>query len=332
MADGVYTQASLAALFGPDEKVYKRVFEKMSTSGAWNDDAKWTQSNMFSENMTSRPISLPSPEARMGNRGISPGRGVSANVIDKIGYYESMSMVDDFQLKGLPSGQAMTARLKGDVAHAVGIAQQGRTKDFYSDPTEGVNEYASLSYRRNKLGTYCLDGTDTAGQTKYTSLYFTAWDPNQGLHKIYPEGSKGGLDITQYPLLIIPDPNYTDKARYLPVWISWFCYYHGLVLEEEQYLVRIANINPDSEVADYMKNIFFLMQRAFRLMELTADGGNVRIYGNIDCLSFIDRLQTIANVNLDPVTIEGKTFFKSFNKAPLRQVNEISSSEDVVSL
>ena len=320
------TLLDMSAIIGPDNKLLSNVVEVLATSGQFSEDGIWIASNAFGKHVTAQRKTLPTGEDRMANRGVAAAKGVIGQNEDFIGFFESPSVVDDFVLRRTPAGQKQEARGKYDIAHALGLGQTQRTYSFYGSQAVNPNQPNGFATRRGTVDSiYTLD----AGHTiiaKRTSLYMVGWDTLQGVHHIFPDGEDMGINMQDMDVNVVVDPVNTDKVRWLPYWISWFYLDFGVVVLEDRALIRICNIAPESITAADYEAVFALMNKAFRTMRL--DPSKIRIYGNTDGLAFLDNMSIyVANMNIRPTEIEGKTFYSSWNGVPLRLCEEILSNE-----
>lgn len=326
--DEALSLADIGALIGPNNQLLGNVVEKLATSGDFTEDGIWVQSNAFGKHVSAERRSLPTGADRMANRGVPASKGVIGQNEDFIGFFESPSVVDDFVLRRTPAGQKQAARSKYDIAHALGLGITQRTYSFYGDPLVNINQPKGLSTRRNAVSEYCLDAGMSG--TKNVSLYLVGWDQHQGVHNIYPDGEDMGINMQDMDINIVIDPVHTDSVRWIPYWITWFYLDFGLVVLDDRSLVRIANINPESTTqADY-EAVYSLLNQALRKMKVPLS--QVRIYGNSDALSFVDNMSLhIQSMNISPVEIQSKTFWRSWNSVPLRLCEELKSNEAAVS-
>jgi hypothetical protein len=319
----------MANLIGPDNQLLSNVVEKLATSSEFTEDGLWVASNNFGKHVSADRRSLPTGETRMANRGVAAAKGVIGQNEDNIAFFESPSVVDDFVLRRTPSGQKQQARSMYDIAHGIGLGITQRQYSVYGDNAIDWNQPKGFAARRAVIGPYCFDSMATAGGTKRTSLYMVGWDVYQGVHHIFPDGEDMGINMQDMDINVVIDPVFTDRVRWIPYWITWFYLDFGLVVLEDRALIRIANINPDSVTASDYKIVYMLLSESFRLMRVPKS--QIRIYGNVDGLSFLDNMSVmIDQMQIKPVEIEGKTYYDSWNGVPLRLLEEISSSEEAV--
>lgn len=325
---GALSLLDIGALIGPKGDFMRDVVDTLATSSHFSEDGIWVESNAFGKHVTPRWNSEISGEDRIANRGIPASKGSIGHVEDTIAFLESASIVDDFVIRHVPEGNKQFARSEYDVAHARGLGKTNRTYSFYGNNLVNSNQPNGLSTRRDTIGAQGVLNGAMSG-TKNTSLYIVGWDAKMGVHHIYPTGSNVGISMTDMGQQVLIDPDNVDVNRLLPLWVSWFYMDFGIVVRDEKSLVRICNIDPDSTTdADY-ELVYSLLNNAMRTMNLPKE--QLRIYGNDDGLSFIDNMNLrISNMNLKPVEIQGKTFWESFNGAPLRNCDEITSAEATV--
>ncbi len=325
---GALSLLDIGQLIGPKGEFMRDVVDTLATSSHFSEDGVWTESNAFGKHVTPRWNTEVSGEDRIANRGIPAAKGSIGHVEDTIAFIESASIVDDFVIRHVPEGNKQFARSEYDVAHARGLGKTMRTYSFYGDNGANQNQPNGLSTRRATLATnYVFNAA--GGGSRNTSLYLVGWDTKLGVHHIYPTGSQVGISMTDMGQQVLIDPDNVDVNRLLPLWISWFYMDFGLVVRDEKSLVRICNIDPDSVTdADY-ELVYSQLNSAMRQMNLPKE--QIRIYGNDDGLNYIDNMNLrIANMNIKPVEIQGKTFWDSFNGAPMRNCDEITSAEAVV--
>ena len=304
-----------------------QVIDVLSTSGSLTEDGIWVPTNAIGVNLTPRTAFEPSGEFRRPNRGVRASKGGLTNIEDYVAYLEDMSLVDDAVIQKVKKGQKQAARLQYDSLFTTGMAKRARTLTIYGDRSADVDSFNGWDTKRSVIdNVLTLDAASAGDPATRTSIYVVAWNSKMGCSYLYPQETAAGLRSKDFGLQMITDPN--DSTRILPMWMTWFYQDLGFVVKDDRALIRIANVDPTDVTEAYYKKILGLLNQALRKINFSPDTGNIRIYGNQSALLMFDNMEhTLANFNLDPITLKEKTFIQSYRGVPLRECEEITSAE-----
>jgi hypothetical protein len=284
-------------------------------------DVPWVEANDKTSHLFTKRVAYPTPSIRRLNQGVTPSKSTTGQDREILMMTEDWSEVD-IKLAGL-SGNPEAYRYTEDIAFAEGFSQAVPGYFFYGSGVD--EEITGLASRLGTVGTspLVLDAGGTGASL--SSIYIVGW----GLDAfgIYPAGSQAGLSYADYGKQVI-QPALTTR---LEVYQSRWAWDFGLVVRDTRQIMRIANINvADPSAAsptDITRHIIYAMNKMRRGLR----GRGVTLYCNSDVMTIFDILaKDKTNVDYGRVDIHGHRVMMFRNENPIRQVDQILSTEDQV--
>ena len=241
----------------PDGKI-DWIIDVMSQSNPIMQHIKWKEGNLPTGNQTTLRTSYPHPQLRRINRGITPGKSTTRQIVDTCCIMEAYSEVDVRLVQMAPDKEGL--RRSEDAAFVEGFTQDLANIMFYGDTDKNPDEFYGLGVRLNTFngdkGTFGYQTVNAGGTTadKQTSIYIVEWG-DKAVSGIYPKGSKLGLQMEDKGEQIVTDE---DGGKY-PALMTWFAWDAGLAVENLRKVAAVRNIDMAKAVtettADYRKKL-----------------------------------------------------------------------------
>lgn len=321
------TFVELAKRLAPGDKDLLEIGEVMNERNEMLQDIPWYECNQIFSEKINRRTYLPSGTLRKAYSGVPSTTTGTQIIVEPTALLEDRSEIDEDIVSGAPDPKAF--RRSEDIGHVEGLAQQ--VADLFIEGTqEGAPE--SITGFQERLSAYSQTNVTDGGcdeASLVTSIYGVDWG-RRGAYGIYPSAAanrgKLGLSINDKGLeKTFEDPSTELLAYY--VWVTQFKWWIGLVVKDELATCRYANINPIVGGSDSFNED--------KLIELMNDchlrPGTTRLYVNKKIKTQMQiRLKDKLNVNFSTTEGLGGIEVLTFLGAPIRQLDAIKNTEDVL--
>lgn len=325
------TLVDVARRSDPDGKI-STIIELLNDTNEILNDMVVKECNNGTSNITTIRTGLPEATWRKLNYGVQPSKSQTAQVTDTTGMLEAYAEVDK-KLVTL-NGNSAAFRLSEDIAFLESMNQQMASTLFYGDISQHPERFEGLHSRFNSHGTdktkssfQVIDAGGTGSDN--TSIWIVIWGENT-VHALYPKGSTAGFNQVDLGEVTLEDEN-GGKYQGLRTHYSWDI---GLTVRDYRYVARIANI----DVSDLGSagdsgysgpDLIKLLIKAVHRIK-SAKGGRAAIYVNDTVYTALDLLANYDNrLALKVDEVDGSPVVK-FRGIPIRKVDAILDTEDVV--
>lgn len=310
-----------------------KVAELLSQSNAILEDMQWKEGNLPTGERVTVRTGLPSVAWRLLNKGVAKSKSTTAQIDEQVGMLEARSEID-VDLAAL-NGNSDAFRLSEASAFLEAMNQEFAQTLLYGNSGTAQEEFTGLAVRYSSLSAANGQNIINAGgvQSDNTSIWLVVWGPNS-VYGIFPKGSKAGL---VHEDLGTGDAFDSDNNRFRALMDRWQ-WKGGIALKDWRYVVRIANIDVSSLVADASGATVKLMEYMSKAIDRipTLGMGRPVFYANRTVASML-RLQamnkSVANIGFHPAVNQfGKSIHElQFNGIPVRLVDQILETEALVS-
>jgi hypothetical protein len=306
-----------------------RIIEILSTQEGILEDLAFIECNNDKKHVTTLRTSLPTPQARLFNR------GTAATKSDVGTIEESCIMLEDWAQADadLVDKNGEGYRMSEHVAHIEGFNQEVARQCFYGNSNVNpLEEFMGFAPRYNttadELSDYVIKGGGSGSNN--TSIWLVGHGEN-AVHGIYPKGSEAGLSHRDLGRRV---KTYTDSGveRNLEVVEDKYAWDIGLVVRDYRFIVRICNIDVNALNADPTSGGADLYELVARAQE-RIPGGAARLafYGNRKVREAMRlQAQNKKNVNISPSEVTGKPVL-SVDGIPFRVCDTIVNNEATIS-
>ena len=210
---------------------------------AFLDEVPWFQTTHGSHTEELRAKKLEGGEFTEINSGI-PQIGSSADILkETVKIYEGESVVDDRILQF--ADDPHKARDSYDTMNLEGIFQDFNKRILYPNAPDNTKAFKALTERKNTVGgrqNFCYSAGGTG--TGLTSAWIFEFG-KKGFHFIYGKHTSPGLSNEDKGLHRIKAP---DGNGDMYAWIRHYAINSGMMEYKSNAFMRIANIDPNSEV------------------------------------------------------------------------------------
>lgn len=345
LAAGALTLADWAKRLSPDGSIETRIAEILSQQNEILEDAVFMEGNLPTGHRSTIRTGLPAVYWRSINQGVPGSKSTTAQVDEACGMLEAYSRVDQ-KLMEL-NGNAAAFRQSEDSAFMEAMNQEQAWALFYANPNPAVSggdprqflglsgRYSAISGAGNAANILNAGGVTASVNT---SIWLVVWGENS-VFCPFPKGSKAGLRYEDDGLLTVYDtPGNPYKA-----YQSHYAWDNGLCVKDWRYVVRICNIDTQTfagmtgtqATTAVATNILHMMLRAIdRIPNFSM--GRACFYMNRSVYSLLRRLAMEKSVNALALEQGASQFgtpqrWASFEGIPLRKVDAISNTENVIS-
>ena len=173
------------------------IIEVLAESNPILDDMTWMEGNLLTGNKTTLRSALPDVEVRYLNRGISPEKSSTKQIVDTSVILEARSEVDEELLALAPDKEAF--RRSEDKAFIEAFGQKVAKMTMYGNTDLDPDTFNGLDIRHRIMGvnTVTAQGyttTDAGGTTasSMTSAFIVEWG-DRATTGIYPREATAGL-------------------------------------------------------------------------------------------------------------------------------------------
>lgn len=302
------------------------IVEILASNNEMLDDMTWVEANDKTGHKSVIRTGLPRGAWRLLNYGIPAEKAATANIRDTCGMLESYAEADAKMVAMAKDPKEY--RANSDYGFIEGMSQTMAETLIYGNTRVTPESFTGLAPRFNDIATTTPANARNiinAGGTgnNNTSIWLVLWHPDT-VFGIYPEGSKGGLQIKDLGQNTKEDGGGL-MHEVMRTHYSWDA---GLVVKDWRAVVRIANIDVTalSKDASAGADLFDLLAQAAELLPLKASG-RVAIYANRTISAFLRR-QSVKGTNVRITTEQqGGKRVTMFDGMPIRRVDAILNTE-----
>lgn len=300
------TLVDFAKVLDPSGKVAS-IAEILSQRNDIVNDMRWVEGNLPDGHLYTMRTGLPDVHFRLLNQGVPPSKSQTAQAKDTTAILEARGQID-VDLAML-NGNSAAWRQKENIAHIEAMGQALATTIFYGNNGTDPEKFSGLATRYSSLSAGNGGNIIDAGGTGSDNSSIWVIRHGAGFHGIVPKGSKAGL---QHEDLGIQDAFDSSNNRYR-AYIDWYQWKAGIALPDWRDVVRIANIDISTLVAQSgQPNLTRALQKAIhRVAAGNATGAT--IYMNRTVMQYFEIEQyeavknggglTYENVDGRPVTL-----------------------------
>lgn len=329
VGSSVLTLSDWAKRLDPNGKVDKTV-ELLSQTNEILTDALFKEGNLPTGERTTIRTGLPSVYWRLLNQGVAPSKSTTAQVDENCGMLEAWSEVDK-DLAEL-NGNVKSFRLSEAMAFLEAMNQEMASTLFYG-AASSPEEFIGFANRYS-------DSTATNGQniikaggsgSDNSSIWLVGWGQNT-VHGVFPKGSKAGISHEDLGLVTVETTAGIAGNRMRAYQDHWQ-WKAGLVVKDWRYVVRIANVDISSIIADTDGSTTNLINYMIKAIHRLPSRMGIKpvFYVNRTIAQMLDiQAANKSNLHLTMGNEEGKEKL-SLRGVPIRTVDALLETEATVS-
>lgn len=325
------------------------VAELLSQANEVHDDMVWKEGNTDTGEVFTVRNGIPPGAWRYLNQGIGMSKSTTSQARVNCGMLEAQSTIDLALLEMADDEDKF--RYEEDNAFIEGMSQTFVQTLFYGNVSTNPASFTGLSPFYNSLETSVaanaanvFSGGGAAGNN--ASIWLVGWS-TRSVYGVYPKGTAAGLKVRPLDYVQVA---YDNAGNPYQAKMTWFEQKGGLCVKDWRWAVRIPNLDVTSAGLGGTNpyDIFAngLTKAVLRLPKMPRNVSNVTetdapseqgmvvragIYANRTVRGFMD-IQAIRDKN---VLIGLKDYAgaptESFRGLPIRIVDQLSSTETVVS-
>lgn len=329
VGSNVLTLSDWAKRLDPNGKVDKTV-ELLSQTNEILTDALFKEGNLPTGERTTIRTGLPSVYWRLLNQGVAPSKSTTAQVDENCGMLEAWSEVDK-DLAEL-NGNVKSFRLSEAMAFLEAMNQEMASTLFYGSASS-PEEFIGFANRYS-------DSTATNGQniikaggsqSDNSSIWLVGWGQNT-VHGVFPKASKAGISHEDLGLVTVETTAGIAGNRmraYQDHW-QWKC---GLVVKDWRYVVRIANVDISTLIADTDGSTINVITNMIKAIHRLPSRMGIKpvFYVNRTIAQMLDiQAANKSNLHLTMGNEEGKEKL-SLRGIPIRTVDALLETEATIS-
>lgn len=298
--NGLPTLLDLMKRTKPDGSLDTDIVELLSQSYGILKDAVWKQGNLETGDRVTRRSTVPEPELRRLNRGVSRAKSLTDQVDESVGLMEILSVVDAKVAK--MSGNPGAYRMTEDKALRTGFNNKFERLMWYGNPDSNSDEWLGFSRRFLSTSALLTGGQMvasgiSASNNDQTDFWYIDW----GLDTvccIYPKNSSPGINSEDMGLGPATDAA-GKEFRAFRTWLDMEC---GLEVRDPRHVVRVYNIDTSAIAATGYLLIQGLV-KGFHQLDMS---GRTVGYCNRKTNGYL-HLQAIANAINGTITVADPT-------------------------
>ncbi len=320
------------------------IAEALNESNEIIQDVVFKEGNLPTGDEQTIRTGLPTVYWRQLNRGVPASHSTVAQVTETCAEMSARSQVDVSVME--LNGNTAQFRSSEEKPFIEAMGQQFAHTLFYGDARkkpEGFTgfapRYSTLSESKAKCAKNVINCGATAQSTNVGSIWIIGWGDN--VYCPYPKGSKVGLQSKDMGSMLVDD----DLGNKYEAYVNMYYWKVGLMVRDWRYVVRLANIDIDALYngtgigsgdikTSGTTNILLKIQEA--LTKIPRGGRpKLKMYMNSDVFNGLNTV--CARTDLDVIKFADATdqfgspeTWASFKGIPLRQVDQLSSNEDIV--
>lgn len=292
------------------------------------EDAVWIQSNMETGHQYTQRTGLPDVYYRQINQTIPPSKSKTAQITEQCAMLEANSQVDDALLELATDKNGL--RLSEAKPFLEALSQKFAGKLIYGNGGTSPEEFSGLSIRYSSLSagnaTNILDAGGTGSDN--TSVWLVGWGEEK-IACMFPKNTQSGIRHLDLGRQLIPGGTGIGNETLL-AWVSNWRWFHGLIVQDWRYAVRVCNIDASNLVADTGAAPLakFITKATYRLPSLL--GCRPVLYMNRTVFEMFD-LQRQASVStggqLTYKDVDGRSIPMWRGSIPIHIVDQILNTE-----
>jgi hypothetical protein len=254
----------------PKGGIEQDIVELLTQENGFMRYARWKAGNLPTGDRIVRRTSVPTPEARKINRGVSPAKTLTDQVDESVGFLELMTKIDPKLAK--LSGDVQGYRASEDMGVRQGFANALEHLMWYGDPDARAEEWKGISTRfsatTNPLyGTQMIASGITAAGAEQSEAIFMEF--GHDLYCIYPSNDDPGLKVEDMGLGVALD----DDGKEWRCYRTWFEWNAGITVRNPLRLSCVYNI--DSSAIAVASDLLILALIDAYAQQKRAGGENV---------------------------------------------------------
>lgn len=331
LTSNVLTLADWAKRLDPEGNT-SDIVELLGQTNEALTDMLWKEGNLPTGDRITVRTGMPSVAYRTLNNGVTPSKSTTAQLDEGTAMLEAYSEVDK-DLAEL-NGNVNSFRLSEAQAFIEAMNQQMASTLIYGNTLVNAEQFDGLAKRyasttgttgQNIISAGTVSGGDGA------SIYLVVWGQNT-VYGIFPKGSKAGLIHEDLGLVTVENANGIGGARmraYRDHW-QWKC---GLAVKDWRYVVRIANIDISTLIADSTAATVKLMEYMLKAIHRIPSMGMGRpvFYANRTIKEMLDiQAMNKSNLHLQVGEEEGRPKVM-LRGIPIRTLDALLETESQVS-
>lgn len=324
IASSNMTLADIAKQTMPDGSIERDVVELLSQDNEILSDMTWEEANGGTFHRSSVRTGIPEATFRRFYEGVTPIKTTYAQIDEPLGMMENRSVVDAKMLDMAPNKERV--RMNEAMGILEGFNQSFTQTLLYGDVSTSPAKFNGFLPRFNALSAASGENIIDAGgvQTDNASILLVNWSPRT-VFGIYPRGSKAGISREDLGRQEVLDSN--TPARRFTAYEEKFQWDCGLVVRDWRHVVRIANIDKSSLVAQSGAAAILELLAAAVDKIPSSMGGRPAIYMNRTVKTML-RIQCMkqTNVYLALGNEEGRPKLQ-FDGIPIRKVDMMQADE-----
>lgn len=298
--NGLPTLADIVRRSRPDGSIDTEIVELLEQQYGILKDAVWKQGNLETGDRVTRRSSVPEPEMRRLNRGVSRAKSLTDQVDESVGLMEILSVVDVKAAK--MTGNPAAYRMTEDKALRTGFNNKFERLMWYGNPDSNPDEWLGFSRRFLSTsatltgGQMVASGISASGNDQ-TDFWFIDW----GLDTvccIYPKNSSPGINSEDLGRELVQDANGREFRAYR----TMFDMECGLEVRNPKHVVRVYNIDTSAISATG----YLLIQGLVKGYHQLDIAGRTIGYCNRKTAGYL-HLQSIANAINGTLTVADPT-------------------------
>ena len=276
---GKVTLLDIAQAMDPNGKIAD-VAELLTKLNEMLMDMPWREGNLPTGHKATIRTGLPTSVWRSFYQGVPPSKSQRAQITDACAMMEARSEVDSDEAN--LNGNAAAFRLSEAAAFVESMNQTMMSSVIYGNMSTNPEQFNGLAPRYSSLSATNAQNILSAGGSgsDNTSIWMVNW--GDGVHGIYPKGSRAGLDHQDLGEIDAFDSNQNRFRAFADIW-KWKC---GLHVKDWRNVVRIANVDisdlqglTGTQAVTATTHILKLMTRATQRIPYLASGTPV-FYAN----------------------------------------------------
>ena len=317
------TLADWAKRVDPDGQT-AQVVELLNQTNEILDDMLVTEGNLTTGHRTTVRTGLPSVVWRKLNYGVQPSKSHTAQVDDTCGLCEARSVVDE-ELANL-NGNSASFLLSEQLPFLEKMNQEMAGGLFYFDTDTDPEKFLGLASRYPTLATSNVVNAGGSG-SDVTSVWLIGWGPNT-VHGIFPKGMMAGLEQKYKGLEPVADSQSPAGTYYAHV--TQWKWRLGLCVRDWRYIVRIANIETSGNSNILTTDLMLDALGKLPSRRIMGPGRFAWYMNSTIWTQLTKEAMNKTNVNLTVSEVENGGMITKFLGVPLRQVDQILSTEDAL--
>ena len=280
------------------------------------EDMVWVQANGLTKHTYMQTLNEPAGTWTSINDDVPDERAQFKQLVEEMAFLESYSRVDDRLVRISKNKQKFRSNQDGRFISGLG-------KSFASAFINELTDGKSFIGLRGRLNALAHDSVyNVAESANFTSLYLMQWGENK-CHMIYPGEWKHGLAKEDLGKKLI-----TSIEGSKQMWVSHYELAAGMVVNDEKYYARIANIDSTQDIDTGTVAVTDKLIEA--LNNMPSRGKGAVIYADKPMLTQFDiSVKDKANVNLSISDAFGRPV-TTFLGHPIKLVEQIGNGGEAL--